>query len=136
MKIYQSGMGNLTPVKYVFNKNGQLLYKKAHASSDIVKYLNDRPPLPTSDKELEILRPFLPDGHSFDDSNYTIVLVRGEDSDSCPPCKKHEVQMRKIHNKLAHKNINLVQVIIDYEDNTTTKMLSNEEWQKQFNTGN
>lgn len=132
MQIYKSKIGNLTPIKYVFNKNGQLLYKKAHSSSDIVKFLSDTPPLDTSEKELEILRPFLPKDYNFAESNYTIVLLRGEDSDSCPPCKKHEIQMRKLHDKLSHKNINLVQVIIDYEDTVTTNMLSDEEWKKQF----
>ncbi len=132
-ELYDSGLGFMTPEWYVFNKNAQLLYKKKGLAPDLVKHLKNKEVLESSNEQITTLSPFLPENYDFNESDYTIVLIRLDNYDACKPCKKHEDMLLKIHEKLAHKNINAVQIIMVPSKNSTTIMVPSEDLDGLFN---
>jgi len=130
-----SGLGNFSPVHYVFNEAGELIFKEKGLAKNIVKYLEKRPPIEDSKEEKEMLTPFMPEGYQYTSAEYTIVLVRFGNYDACAPCRQHEQRIKKIHDTLIDKQINFVQVVFESKKGSTI-MVSDSEFNGLMEDGN
>lgn len=121
---------DITPIKYVFNQQGELLYKRKGAAPRLASYLNDEKPASPGDMEIAKLTPFLPKEYDFSATDYTLILVRGDVDNYCLECKQHAIKMRRIHEKFRKQgvNVNFVQVILTSQNPYSSKTVTEEEW--------
>lgn len=116
--------GNVTPVHYVVNQSGELIYKKIGAAKDLIRRIGDFPVLEISPKEMKKIRRWKPADLEFEDVSFTIILVRTDNYEGCPRCKKHELRCRKVKEKLDNLNVAFVQYIKDYGENFSVEIVS------------
>lgn len=126
-KIQESKFGNVTPITYLVNQNGELIYKKKGPARDLIRSFSDNPTLSNSSSEIAKINAWLPEKFSYSDFEFTIVLVRDDNYIQCPKCKQHEDRIDKVLTKLSDKNIAFVQLINDLGENVNFSLVSPEE---------
>ena len=124
--ILDTGFGNVTPIKYIVNQNGEVIFKKNGPTPNLIRKLVESNAIENSSEEVKKISRWLPADFAFSDAEFTIVLVRDDVYEGCPPCKKHEIRIRKIMEKLSDRNLAFVQLIQDLGANSKVEMISSE----------